>query len=491
MLEITAFVWPLAAISHGRPSLRGAADFSVGNGFGVYLNGWTKTPVPRKILDEAPAEMFYKIPLSSNPAVVANRDGFAFIPKLVPLKVSYVRNVSSIGAFEYGVANWLWNANPLTVFSDKVIAGTAEKMLTLSHKGFWRTSSKDDALMNWKKQGPLARGIASKTGWYRSFLVNAFTVLANPGVQLRDAGLTEDTYKDLQNYARKDDAKPSESMLEKMDVWRESLAAQAAEAGASSAISDAEQTAVNCFHVEGTTGAYWSPEGLYLPLGKKIPVYRGQIAQGPLRTFNVASGIAVVEHNEESQSLEIYFYANNYLNVFDPAIQSVPPPTLYTSALPGEPIDTIVPDTRRNSVMRAPNPAMAALFAQYMAMPVDYEYLFRDPAELCPDEQRHEWGDMFRALDYGKFVHGHGQPPSTLEAANMVRQMTNTIDCATSYLQARVQHSNAYDLMEAIGWGHYIMETPTNDTMKVVTYEHWNDFDIFEPPLTPTDVVPT
>jgi len=124
-----------------------------------------------------------------------------------------------------------------------------------------------------------------------------------------------------------------------------------------------------------------------------------------------------------------------------------------------------------------------------MSMHMDYDYLFRSEAELCTEDKRKEWAEMFRRMDYGKFVHGHGGPPGTVEALNMVRQMTNTIDCATSYLQARVKNSNAYDLMEAIGWAHYIMETPPDDTMKVVTYEHWNDFTVLEPATSQSNSV--
>merc|ERR1712048_893018 len=154
-------------------------------------------------------------------------------------------------------------------------------------------------------------------------------------------------------------------MQERMKVWRANLSAEAVEAGRPSSFAELEQTAVNCFHIEGSTGAYWTAEGLYIPLNTKIPVYRGQIAQGPLRTFNVASGLAVMEYNKP----EIYFTANNYLNILDPLVSTILPPTLYTTALPGEGTSSIIPDSRVNTVMQAPSRAMNALYNQYMAMP--------------------------------------------------------------------------------------------------------------------------
>jgi len=114
-------------------------------------------------------------------------------------------------------------------------------------------------------------------------------------------------------------------------------------------------------------------------------------------------------------------------------------------------------------------------------MPVDYDYLYRDPKDLCTDVQRQRMVQIFHDLDFQRFAHRHVKKPGTSEALDMVRVITNVIDCGTSYLQAKVQNSNAYDLMEALGWGHFIMESPPNDTMAMVTFPHWNDFTVLEP----------
>lgn len=478
-LSAALFLKPLASIGHplGTPasSLRGKREGAEHDDFGLYLDGWTKVPVPREIVERPPAEMFYSIPLSANPSIEPDRQGYAFIPKLVTLKVNYVRELPFIGGFEYGVANWKWNANPVSIMSDKVIAGTAEKMLTLTHRGFWRTDSKDQALRQREGQSTALRWLASKTGWYRSFLVNAFALMVNPGFQLKDAAVNEDTYKDLQQYVMKDNATPPQRISERMRYWRANASAEATLAG-NSEYDKLEQTAVNCFHIEGTTGAFWTERGLRLPLGRKIAAYRGQIAQGPLRTFNIATGVVVAEYNKRDQALEIYFYANNYLNVLDPTIPNILAPTLYTSVLPGEAVSSILPDSRKNTVLQSPSAVAKALYDRYMSMPVDYEYLFRDPSSLCTAAQRQKLVQIFRDLDFERFAHHHVQKPGTLAALDMVRTITNVIDCGTSYLQAKTKHSNAYDLMEALGWGHFIMESPPGDTMQMITYPHWNAF---------------
>eukprot|EP00812_Abedinium_dasypus_P012912 NODE_641_length_1430_cov_412.359273.p1 GENE.NODE_641_length_1430_cov_412.359273~~NODE_641_length_1430_cov_412.359273.p1 ORF type:complete len:398 (+),score=76.80 NODE_641_length_1430_cov_412.359273:117-1310(+) len=354
-------------------------------------------------------------------------------------------------------------------------------------QGLLAQDSKDDALKRYKNQNFVTKYLASKTGWYRSYLVNLFAVTANLGLQLTNAALNEDVYHDLRDYSAKGDAAAPEQVKERMKVWRQNLTAEAAAAYPPPPFEELEQTAVNSFHVENSTGAYWALDGLHLPLGKKIPVYRGQIAQGPLRTFNMASGVAVVEYNQRDQQLEIYFYSNNYLQVFDPMIPDLPPPILYTSALPGEDASSIVPDTRSNSIMQAPSVPLKALYDRYTAIFPDYDYLFRDPAGLCTDEQRRQWALAFQRLDYAKFIHGHGEKPSQIEVLDLVRQMTNAIDCSTSYLQAQVRHSNFYDLMEALGWAHFIMETPSNETTLATAYKHWNEFTYLYPGADPAN----
>lgn len=448
--------------------------------FGVYLDGWNKVPVPRVLLEHGPAEIFYSLPLDHNPSVKVNsQNNTVLMPWLTTLKVRYVRNTPSIGTFEYGVGNWKWFANPVALFSDKVIGGTAEKVLTLSHKGSWSTRSKEMAKADQADRFAFTAWLASALRYLRSYLLNCFLFLNRPGTQLTSSVLSESVRQELREFVEKEDAKPPPMIQPLIKAWRKNLTAEAEKLVKPASLDEFEQAAVNCFHFEGDTGAFTTEEGFFLPLGKKLAAYRAQMTAGPLRTFNVISGVVVVEHNKADNKLEFYFYATNYLNMFDPQLSDValPSPAVYVSPMPGEPVSSVGPDSRMNSAMQRPSTILHVLHSVYRSIPMDYTYLFQDPEDTCSKDKYTALNQSLWNLDADKFVHGNS---GWADLFGLISTLTNAADCGTPYLRAAVMNSNGMDLMETIGWAHFIMETPPHQSVSLIAYRGWNNFSLVD-----------
>merc|ERR1740129_1478683 len=142
-------------------------------------------------------------------------------------------------------------------------------------------------------------------------------------------------------------------------------------------------------------------------MDERVGAVRCLTVFAPLQRFSCEIGTTLATHNEDADSIDIYFAAASASNFVDPYIKSTSKrhePALWVGFSDGA--DRTVPsDGRVTRQMAGLDQTWGemlvsrALHDGWWRFPPDYEFLSSDPAEVCPEDRLRKVRSEFHELD--------------------------------------------------------------------------------------------
>merc|ERR1719291_96461 len=112
--------------------------------------------------------------------------------------------------------------------------------------------------------------------------------------------------------------------------------------------------------------------------------------------------------------------------------------------------------------------AMAqGLWHQFQSMPVDYEFWFKEAAEICPRADAMKVGASMAQLDFGVLSSDDATPTQKMQ---VIGELTSWLPCAADYFRADIEGSHSFGPFESMGYLHAIVEFGYT-----IFHQGWND----------------
>jgi len=276
----------------------------------VQLDGFTKTPIPRREVHGFTRELLIKYSLHDNPIKV--HGDTAFIPFSNILEGEYSRNARSQDQKDYGVEKaYVFDGAKGSMLSDRVRLAFAEKSHTLYFPYDVPNATKAKLEHQLASQSARDKAIAKEK---RIDKLTALSGLSGSfGPQLIAGGKDLAHEKVLREFVASDGRAVSPAIWTAMGSLQSELAWRRDQVTEVSPI----QSSVGCLHFEDEGMMNFSASGVTVPLEKKFVVYRGRLAFYPNEEYQMSSGLAFFYHNKTSNSLDIFFGFSSVIDLMD------------------------------------------------------------------------------------------------------------------------------------------------------------------------------
>jgi len=401
-----------------------------------------------------PAEIYYRVSRNQFGDMNASH---VFIPFNTMIKAIFIRHMHDIGSYEYGMATWNWQSNPLSAVSDNVSVGTGEKLHTFVHEGAWSNESLAQAQRVQEERWDTTEMLAGASRVARHAAVNTYMLFAGLGGQLIKASTDPDVFRDIEAAA----LAPSSAFDQRMEAMAANLTQKHEDyvSGLGGALPTPSSTALDCYHFTAVPGIQLTPQGVWMPLGRKIPSMQGQINLAPLERFNMMHGNSFIRYDADAQAFGIYMGVAMHSNVVDPYISSGAlrhQPKLFVGPADGA-ARSIPPEGRPRPARIAGRKAAAiwSMHESFSRIPADYKFLWGPWQEECPPAELQLAKDEIQNLDLAKLVRGEA---TTAEKLHAITVLTTGVGCSTEYMRADIPNSHSYGPMGAASYLHAVME---------------------------------
>lgn len=279
---------------------------------------------------------------------------------------------------------------------------------------------------------------------------------------MRNAALDPTHTARLQDFASSDGGRPSdhlrfrEYLLSKNMTDHESLAT----AGALPS-----STASNCYHFQNHTGIQITSDGSYYPLDTKLVSFKGSMVYSPQQHVDFTSGISMFSYSNVTGILSVYLAGSSFLNIIEPEepTRAAHGAAFYVSPVDGETLQSVGEDARVQPI--GPSTAVSTAYAAARLLPIDYEYLYQDEAELCPEEK---FARLALEAEDMNLMDLKDDDTSYVDRAYLIKHLLDTLDCGTTFLRSSHLHGNGVGFLEIITWSHFLMEAPQGNRLQNV-----------------------
>jgi len=411
----------------------------------------------RASTDGFPQEIFYTFPMEDS---VVNGTHI-FIEFAKPLRGEFVRESPVLNSHEYGKVEHRWCDNPMSTFPG-VIVGGAERLHTLSHDGPWPTASLDRARDEQASRWPHTNWLAKKMRRAKTMATFLFLLSSKSADQWVNAAVDPNHVAKLAEFVEQHGGQPESSLVDREHALLRKLVEQSSK----SASRRPSSSSSDCFHLGVNPGLQMTSTGVYVPLGRKLFSYKGDIMSSPLGYFHVASGTSTFRYDSSKGVLNIYFGASSLFRFADPQ-GPAPNPKVFIGPADGASF-TVAEEGRVQEV--GPSHIMHGLYNAAHRIPLDYDYLFSDPQKLCPPEKFNRLAEEAKDMDL--MVFRGEEKPSLVYQVQLMNHLVDVMDCGTPFLRAKQQNGNGVGLLETIVWAHFLMEsTPTLRLQNVHDWE--------------------
>jgi len=423
----------------------------------IYFDGNKATPVPRVSVKGFPVEMLFSFPANR----FTKNATHAFIPNSMSRETSlhgtFVRDMHVLSSYEYGLAEWRWGPNPESAFPD-VVAGAAVKLRTLSHEGVWDRTNLDKVKKETSGRWSVTNWFASKRRRAKAIATLMAMGASGIGEDLIHAAVDKNHVEKLTEFAAQDNGQASEYMRSRVSALQSNLTEKAAAAGSS-----ASSFASNCYHLGKNPGVEVTPEGIWVPLGKKLKSYKGQTVFSPLQRISFLTGVSVFTYDSSSDAMILYYAASSFLNVVRPDLPQSDP-KLFVGPADGRAMS--VAQEGRNNTAKASTVAYALWHAAHR-IPTDYQYFYQDEAAVCTPEKREKLSLEAEQLHFKEMG-----AASTFKKLKFLNHALDVADCALNFLRGSEHESNGLEFLELAVYLHFLMEvTPAERVLGIIGWQ--------------------
>uniref|UniRef100_A0A7S1QID6 Uncharacterized protein n=1 Tax=Alexandrium catenella TaxID=2925 RepID=A0A7S1QID6_ALECA len=431
----------------------------------LQFDGKTKTPVPRRDVDGFVRELVLRFPLGgqvSGGVSLAEDGGKVYLPFEVMLEADYSRDTPTTGHSDYGLWKGMAMRNTIpSMLSDRIAFGFAEKTHTLysnipteNYPSYTKQKARaDQADAGYQKtlaENPTMRGM-------RTFMMNAF-MSTGFMMQIQNTGLADT--RSLS--AIRDFVSSSNGSLTGKERGHIAKAASQLPRRAKLASEKPLRSAPACMHIENSSEIKFVDGGAYITLGVKHVVYRGRLLFSPNSEYDLASGYGVFYHNKAANSVDFYFGGSHMQTLV--AVKDGWEANLWVGNADGASWPKAI-ESRPPSTVAGPEAQGA--YAQLQQIPIDYSFLYKDPADVgCPDSRLQEI-----EADSAAILRTMAKRDMTT-----ITHMTDMVPCLLGFYRPDDEGLNTgYGIMEAIGFLHFVMEIPAHKVWNFLgPHVEWN-----------------
>lgn len=420
----------------------------------VYWNGKDAIQVARNIVQSGYVATYFHSLSATNQKqgkITVNETHVTF-PGGVDTQSSFARNHSQTGSamVDAGVENFRVVYTPESLFKGTV-ALIASKAHVLYHSGKkWDSSSHYTEQTKAQKIDAEARGHERNT--YANLVVQSGTAVQvlNSGMDLPEI----DKLKEL--HGTKDESKRT-SYLSQQTKDLKNVAKDMDPAVMKSLGSED-----HCFHFGGKL-VDANSERVVIPLNREIDTYRGTVATGERRAFDLYIGTSVFTYN--NGNLEISTGVTQFNSFPDPD-RSKMKPNFYTGPVDGQQY-AVNSNDGRNGTSNVANDKTHDAYKKMVAIPLDFSLLYKDTAKEC--ETAGKMGAELETILSSLPEHDSMTTPQSEVLSNWMQDMsafaavafgTDSVPCGNVFLRSDGPKKNAYDILEAEVWLHYMLEQP-------------------------------
>jgi len=413
----------------------------------VYVDGFTPVPAPREVTDRFPQEIMYSFPIEASTV----NETHIFIDFGKTLRGEFVRDTHVLNSYEYGKVEHRWFETPMSIFpvgGDSALGG-AEKTLTLSHDGAWPTTSLDRARAEQASRWSFTNWQARLMRRARTLATFVFIAKSRLGTQLLKAAVDPNHVAKVVEFVQQNGGLPESLLVQRKHALLQKLAQKSS----TSASATPSSSTTSCLHFAADSPIQITSTGAYIPLGLKLVTYKGNVVFSPLQHFDVTTGVSTFTYDSSKGVLNIYVAASSFFHTADPQ-ELVQNPKLFVGPADGASF-TVAEEGRVQDI--PPSRQMYGLYHASHRIPLDYEYLFTDPHELCAPDKFNRLAEEAKDLDMMAFK--GGKLPSLTDQVQLMGHIVDVIDCGTTFLRAAQQNGNGPGLLEMVVWSHFLMET--------------------------------
>jgi len=434
-----------------------SSDVHDGN-VNVYIDGSTPTPVPREVVDTFPQEMLYSFPIEASDVNATH----VFLSFDKPMRGEFVRETHVIKSYEYGKVEQRWLVNPMSLFP-KAVVGGGGKTQTLSHDGAWPTTGLDRVRAEQASRWSSTNWMAKKMRRAKILATFLFLLQGRLGSQWVDAGTDPNHLAKLAEFVQQNDRHPEASLVQRKNALLQKLAQKSGTSVGAAPSSNANE----CLHLASHPSLQIISTGVFVPLERKLESYKATVVYSPLQHFDAVVGVSSFTYDSSTGLLNIHMASSSFFHVTDPqgSVQS----RLVVGPADGESFAVAEEGRVQN---RGPNKLMYGLYHAAHRVPMDYEYLFTDPQELCPPDKYSQLAQEANDMDLSVFMPGR-EEPSLRAQFDLVNHVVDVLDCGTTFLRGAQQNGNGVGLLELVVWVHFLMESPAEKRLQNV--HGWND----------------
>jgi len=412
----------------------------------IFVDGFTPVSVPREVTKGFSQEIFYSFPIERS----AVNGTHVFLDSSKRLRGEFVKETHVRNSYEYGKVEQSWFAGPLSLSTfPNAVFGSMEKLLTLSHDGAWPTSSLDRARAEQAQRWGHTNWLARKMRPQKTLAWFLYHLKSKVAQTWLNAALDPNHLTKVVELAQKNGGQPESSLAQREHVLLRKLA------DSSSKSTNAKLTSASngCLHLTENPGIQVSSSGAFIPLGRKLVTYKGDMVSSPLQQFNILGGVATFTYDPRKGVLNIFVGVSSFLFLPDP--QELVQPKFFVGPADG----ASFPVAEEGRVQTArPSRSMYAMYHAAHRIPMDYDYLFADPKQLCPPHKFNRLAEEANQMDL--MVYMREPQPSLADQVRLMNHMVDMIDCGTTFFRAVHQHGNGVGLFEVAVWSHFLMEVP-------------------------------
>jgi hypothetical protein len=422
------------------------------------------------------------------------------IPMNHRLQAKYIKLSHGADDKEVGVAVQRFTETSMKIMSssgiaDDITVAVAEKMHAYTKKNLFdnavidRVTSpekKDDDSSWWDWWGDFKDSVEKHFGgkdhpWMRNLLTTALGIGSKPIMNLW-------TVAGGPNAATRDWASDGGAVPEYMLKNAENLLSDMSNSfkdlvDNQQNFEDPLLSSLNCFHFGAGVTLDIDNEEIHFPLDKKLSTYRAHTTAAPFLQMEVWQGTGSWSYQKELETVTVYFGTSLEVSLNDAYVAN-PTGAIYVSAKDGVGDAVTLPPWNNQQKYLVSEVLDHVTYLRDFRYKPDYEFLFKDPASVCPESQYskieenlQKFDDVHGGMtltDTGYLVFNGGLLP-LLESAKNAMEI---IPCLTQFLKPDHVNSTEYSIYMSLAGLHGLMEIPRRYVMSTLGARDWNVIDV-------------
>ena len=431
----------------------------------IVWDGWNKMPMQVKKIDDkfAMEILFSFAAVENNIGVNATHVLFPIGQKVQP---TFIKRMNGVDDEEIGIAIQRFApqaAEFAPVFSEAVTMSIMSKMHGISFRQPLDMTAYDEA------NSHSSSIFKSDDQAARNYYTTIAAMGARTGMQLMDiTGLPNAA---VQSWAN-DGGEVPNVMTEQALLLKEALRVKLAELEDNGTdLTKPMISTVGCIHFEHV--AVEADRGVIaLPLNEKVATYFGNTVGAPYVAMEMLQGTSFWNFDEVNDRVTLYagFSLHGYMP--DPEADNPLSGSIFVSpeAGAGEPVAYAPKELNGYS-------KKAWVVDQWRDMRYnkDYTYLFQDPEQLCPEEQKTKIKELLDKVKLQIAQKESGEISRSTLHLTLAETVSEVVPCVTDFVKPDHLNAAEFDFFLATAVAHAIFELPFDMVVSALMARDWND----------------